>query len=135
MLTKENFQDTWGRQKPEPKRNGTDNMVVDSPMTDTYTTPNETVEVEMAGTETGLDEATSVESDEPSTPTALAYDLELNSYTWRRDRKLPIFPFQRRGIGAIKSKAWQNQQKHKREWPPGSGRKIDPQINWVPRNI
>lgn len=81
MLTRENFQDTWGRPKIEEK-NG--EMDVDK---------SGIVEVEMA-------ESESIERVEKKVMVSGKVDLRISKGVF------PIFSFQRRGIGAVKGKSW-----------------------------
>jgi hypothetical protein len=95
MLTRENFKDTWARPKPEDKKKvgkaDGEEMSVDVPPK--Y---NEDNDAEMGGVvENSVDEGTM------EVETGKARNRKVKS---DMARKMPVFAFQRRGIGAVKSK-------------------------------
>jgi hypothetical protein len=102
MLTRENFKDTWARPKPEDKKkagkaNG-EEMSVDVPPMKGRSKHNEySHDAEMGGVvENSVDEGTmEVEKKGEGMNRKVKSDMA---------RKMPVFAFQRRGIGAVKSK-------------------------------
>jgi hypothetical protein len=89
MLTKENFQDTWGRPKIQTKYG---EMVVEM-----STNKGEIVEVEMAESERV----------EKRVTTGGNVDTRISKGVF------PMFSFQRRGIGAVKGKSWHKPKQKK----------------------
>jgi hypothetical protein len=100
MLTRENFKDTWARPKPEDKRKSGkadgEEMSVDVPPMNSGSKHNEDNDAEMGGVvDNSLDERTmEIEKGEVRNQKSKS-DMT---------RKMPVFAFQRRGIGAVKSK-------------------------------
>ena len=103
MLTRENFKDTWARPKPEDKTragkaDGEDMNVDVLPMNSSSKQNEDSQDAEMGGVmENSVDEGT--------------MDVEKKKGEGRdrksksdMARKMPVFAFQRRGIGAVKSK-------------------------------
>lgn len=102
MLTRENFRNTWGRSKANKNKaqSGPEDMVIDRNNTVTKDdVPEMDVEVE------GVKETSA--GDVAMEATANVNGKESNRQ-WRK-RKMPIYAFQRTGIGAIQSN-WQHQK-------------------------
>ena len=103
MLTRENFKDTWARPKPDEKKKAGktdgDEMSVDIPPKNKSWKKNEdTHDTEMGGVvESAVDERTTVIEKKAEE----GRNGKSKSETWR---KMPVFAFQRRGIGAVKPK-------------------------------
>jgi hypothetical protein len=101
MLTRENFKDTWARPKPEDKRKAGkadgEEMSVDVPPMNSSSKHNEdSHDAEMGGVvENSVDEGTMEVEKGEGRNRKVKSDMA---------RKMPVFAFQRRGIGAVKSK-------------------------------
>jgi hypothetical protein len=98
MLTRENFKDTWARTKPEEKKKGVgktdgDEMRVDMPPMNGSLKQNEDRHDTGMG---GVDETTTAVEKTAEEGRNGKSKLETRM-------KMPIFAFQRRGIGAVKS--------------------------------
>ena len=107
MLTRENFKDTWARPKPEDKKvgrkGGENEMSIDMPPKKRETKPSEGVpDAEMADVEEKSMNVSPMEVEK-----AGVRKVKLKSWP---SKNMPIFPFQRYGIGAVKRKF--PQQKH-----------------------
>ena len=106
MLTRENFKNTWGRPKTDSKSASVskdeEKMVVDT----TFPRTN-VVEMEMEGVV-----KTPLERDNKKDDSKTNENYG-NTRT-KIPRKMPVFGFQHRGIGAVKSKGQDQKQKQKK---------------------
>jgi hypothetical protein len=106
MLTRENFKNTWGRPKMDSKSASVpkdeEKMVVDT----TATTEN-VAEMAMEGVvKTPLEQDTKKDDNKNNE--------SYGNTRIRIPRKMPIFGFQHRGIGAVKSKRQDQKPKQKK---------------------
>ena len=111
MLTRENFKDTWGRPKPEDKKKSGkeigEEMSVDVAPLNGSRKKEDVRDAEMGGVvENSVDNGT-MEVEKKG-------DVRNSKSKSEISRKMPVFAFQRRGIGAVKSKSPHQKSKPKK---------------------
>jgi hypothetical protein len=102
MLTRENFRDTWARPRADKRKANSrpEDMVIDQNNTE--------IKEDTPGMELEIEGAKETPSEDVVTDATVDMNGKENKRPWQK-RKMPIFTFQRNGIGVVNAN-WQHQK-------------------------